>query len=63
MVVGVIKDLLKAPIGPGQVISQGVAAVEPGGELKALLQQVAKQVTSRLQPGLELDLSETPAPK
>lgn len=37
MVVGVIKDLLKAPIGPSQVISQGVAAVEPGGELKELL--------------------------
>lgn len=62
MVVGVIKDLLKAPVGPGQVISQGVAAVEPGGELKALLRQVAKQITSR-QSELELDLLETPAPK
>ncbi len=62
MVVGVIKDLLRAPVAPGQVISQGVAAVEPGSELKALLQQIAKQITGRGQ-GLELDLPETPAPK
>jgi hypothetical protein len=62
MVVGVIKQLLKAPIAPGEVISQGVAVVEPGSELKALLQQVAKQITS-LNPSLELDLTETPAPK
>jgi hypothetical protein len=62
LVVGVIKDLMTAPIGPGQVMSQGIAAVEPGSELKALLQQIAKQITSR-QPDLELDLPETPAPK
>jgi hypothetical protein len=63
MVVGVIKDLLKAPIGPSQVISQGVAAVEPGGELKGLLQQIARQVATRVQPGFELDLPGTPPPK
>lgn len=45
----------------GQPISEGVAAVEPGSELKALLQQIAKQITGRLQ-SLELDLPETPVP-
>jgi hypothetical protein len=60
MVVGVIKDLLTAPIGIGQPISQGVAVVEPGSELKALLQQIASRLSAQ---GLELDLPETPAPK
>ena len=40
-VVGVIKDLLVAPIGSkGEVISQGVAAVEPGAQLKKLMMGV-----------------------
>jgi hypothetical protein len=60
LVVGVIKDLLLAPITSGQTSSQGVAAVEPGSELKALLKQIATRLNLQ---GLELELTETPTPK
>jgi hypothetical protein len=39
-VIGVVKDLLLAPV-QGQVISQGVAVIEPGANLKALMKQIA----------------------
>jgi len=39
-VIGVVKDLLLAPAG-GQVISQGVAVIEPGANVKALMKQIA----------------------
>ncbi len=39
--VGVVKGLMLVPIGGGQVISQGIAVIEPGANLKALVVHIA----------------------
>jgi hypothetical protein len=41
--IGVVKDLLLAPV-QGQMISQGVAVIEPAPNLKALMKQIAGQL-------------------
>jgi hypothetical protein len=56
--VGVVKSLLPAPISANQVMSQGVAAIEPGEDLKAMLQEIARAYMATV----PLDLPETPAP-
>jgi hypothetical protein len=38
--VGVVKGLMLAPVN-GQMISQGIAVIEPGANLKALMGQIA----------------------
>ena len=38
--VGVVKGLMLAPVN-GQLISQGIAVIEPGANLKALMRQIA----------------------
>jgi hypothetical protein len=43
---GVVKGLMLAPVN-GQLISQGVAVIEPGANLKALMQQIATMLKSR----------------
>jgi hypothetical protein len=39
-VVGIVKGLMLAPVN-GQMISQGIAVIEPGANLKALMRQIA----------------------
>jgi hypothetical protein len=58
-VIGVVKGLATVHVSGG-VISEGVTAIEPGSELKALLQQIASLKSSA---SLPLELPETPAPK
>jgi hypothetical protein len=44
-VVGVVKDLLLAPVGQQQImISQGVAVIEPGPNLKVLMKKVSDEL-------------------
>lgn len=43
--VGVVKGLMLAPVN-GQLISQGVAVIEPGANLKALMRQIATMLKS-----------------
>jgi hypothetical protein len=44
--VGVVKGLMLAPVN-GQLISQGVAVIEPGTNLKALMRQIATMLKSK----------------
>src|SRR5579862_1546145 len=44
-VVGVVKGLMLAPVN-GQLISQGIAVIEPGANLRTLMQQISKTLKS-----------------
>lgn len=44
--IGVVKGLMLAPAN-GQLISQGVAVIEPGANLKALMQQIATMLKAQ----------------
>ncbi len=44
--VGVIKGLMLVPLPNGQTISQGVAVMEPAGNIKAFMQQLAAALKS-----------------
>ena len=52
--VGVVKGLMLAPVN-GQLISQGVAVIEPGANLKALMRQIATMLKSEGADVVDID--------